>query len=59
MGTQTWKVRLVKGKTYRFVCDPHSDEMFGASPSVPTLLGVTGGVGLQPARVRPSLARGA
>jgi hypothetical protein len=30
MGTQTWKVRLLKGKTYRFVCDPHSDEMFGS-----------------------------
>jgi hypothetical protein len=30
MGTQTWKVRLAKGKTYRFVCDPHSDEMFGS-----------------------------
>jgi hypothetical protein len=30
MGTQTWKVRLARGKTYRFVCDPHSDEMFGS-----------------------------
>ena len=30
MGTTKWKVRLVKGKTYRFVCDPHSDEMFGS-----------------------------
>lgn len=30
IGTQTWKVRLAKGKTYRFLCDPHSDEMVGS-----------------------------
>lgn len=30
IGTQTWKVRLARGKTYRFLCDPHSDEMVGS-----------------------------
>lgn len=30
MGTQTWRVRFAKGKTYRFVCDPHADEMRGS-----------------------------
>jgi hypothetical protein len=30
VGTQAWKVRLAKGKSYRFLCDPHSDEMFGS-----------------------------
>jgi hypothetical protein len=30
MGTRTWRVRLAKGKTYRFVCDPHADEMRGS-----------------------------
>ena len=29
-GTVTWKVRLVRGKGYRFQCDPHSDDMRGA-----------------------------
>ena len=29
-GTATWKVRVLKGKAYRFVCDPHSDDMRGA-----------------------------
>ena len=29
-GTATWKVKVLKGKAYRFVCDPHSDEMRGA-----------------------------
>jgi hypothetical protein len=29
-GTMTWKVRLARGKVYRFVCDPHSDEMRGS-----------------------------
>ena len=29
-GTVTWKVRLARGKAYRFVCDPHSDDMRGA-----------------------------
>ena len=29
-GTVTWKVRLARGKVYRFVCDPHSDEMRGS-----------------------------
>jgi hypothetical protein len=30
VATTTWKVRLARGKTYRFVCDPHIDEMFGS-----------------------------
>ena len=30
VGTQTWRVRFLRGKTYRFVCDPHADEMRGA-----------------------------
>jgi hypothetical protein len=30
VGNTTWRVRLVRGKTYRFVCDPHSDEMRGS-----------------------------
>jgi hypothetical protein len=29
-GTKTFTVRLRPGKTYRFVCDPHSDEMRGS-----------------------------
>ena len=29
-GTVTWKVKLVRGKGYRFQCDPHSDDMRGA-----------------------------
>lgn len=29
-GTVTWKVKLRKGKAYRFICDPHSDDMRGA-----------------------------
>jgi plastocyanin len=29
-GTRTFRVRLQPGKTYRFVCDPHADEMRGA-----------------------------
>lgn len=29
-GNATWTVRLVRGKTYRFWCDPHSDEMRGS-----------------------------
>ena len=29
-GTTTWRnVRLAKGKVYRFVCDPHADDMAG------------------------------
>jgi hypothetical protein len=30
VGNATWRVRLVRGKTYRFVCDPHSEEMRGS-----------------------------
>lgn len=29
-GTQTWRVRFAKGKTYRFICDPHADDMRGS-----------------------------
>lgn len=29
-GTRTFRVRLQAGKTYRFVCDPHADEMRGS-----------------------------
>jgi plastocyanin len=29
-GTKTFHVRLHAGKTYRFVCDPHADEMRGS-----------------------------
>lgn len=29
-GNVTWKVKLVRGKGYRFQCDPHSDDMRGA-----------------------------
>jgi hypothetical protein len=28
--TVTWKVKLLRGKAYRFVCDPHSDDMRGS-----------------------------
>ena len=30
MGNQTWRVRFAKGKTYRFLCGPHADEMRGS-----------------------------
>jgi hypothetical protein len=29
-GTRTFTVKLRAGKTYRFVCDPHADEMRGS-----------------------------
>ena len=29
-GTRTFRVRLQAGKTYRFLCDPHADEMRGS-----------------------------
>ena len=29
-GTKTWRVRVVHGKTYRFVCDPHASMMRGS-----------------------------
>jgi plastocyanin len=29
-GTTTWTVTLQKGKTYRFVCDPHAAQMKGS-----------------------------
>lgn len=28
-GTSTWKVTLRRGGAYRFVCDPHADDMRG------------------------------
>jgi hypothetical protein len=30
VGTKTWRVRVVHGKTYRFVCDPHASMMRGS-----------------------------
>ena len=30
LGNRTWRVRFAKGKTYRFFCAPHADEMSGA-----------------------------
>jgi hypothetical protein len=30
VGTKTWRVRIVRGKTYRFVCDPHAEMMRGS-----------------------------
>ena len=29
-GTRTWTVTFRKGKTYRFVCDPHASSMKGS-----------------------------
>jgi hypothetical protein len=29
-GTVTWRVKLLRGKGYRFQCDPHADDMRGA-----------------------------
>ena len=29
-GARAFRVRLQPGKTYRFVCDPHADEMRGS-----------------------------
>jgi len=28
--TVTWRVKLQRGKLYRFACDPHADDMRGA-----------------------------
>ena len=28
--TTTWRITLRRGKAYRFVCDPHSDDMRGS-----------------------------
>jgi hypothetical protein len=30
VGTKTWRIRIVRGKTYRFVCDPHAEIMRGS-----------------------------
>ncbi|MBA2295087.1 MAG: hypothetical protein H0W16_08130, partial [Actinobacteria bacterium] len=30
VGSKTFTVTLQKGKTYRFVCDPHSSSMRGS-----------------------------
>jgi hypothetical protein len=29
-GRATWTVKLARGKTYRFWCDPHADDMKGS-----------------------------
>jgi plastocyanin len=29
-GRSTWRVKLRRGKTYRFLCDPHADSMRGS-----------------------------
>ena len=29
-GMVTWRVKLLRGKGYRFLCDPHSDDMRGS-----------------------------
>jgi plastocyanin len=29
-GTRTWSVRIVRGVTYRYVCDPHRSSMRGS-----------------------------
>src|SRR3712207_3877335 len=29
-GTSTWRVRIARGKVYRFVCAPHADDMRGS-----------------------------
>jgi len=34
VGTRTWTVRLVKGKTYRYICDPHELAMHGSFKAV-------------------------
>lgn len=33
-GTQTWKVKLAKAGTFRFLCDPHSSQMKGSAKIV-------------------------
>jgi hypothetical protein len=30
VGTKTWRIRILRGKTYRFVCDPHAETMRGS-----------------------------
>jgi plastocyanin len=30
IGNATWRITLRRGKAYRFVCDPHSDDMRGS-----------------------------
>ncbi len=30
VGTKTWRVRIARGTTYRFVCDPHAEMMRGS-----------------------------
>ncbi len=34
VGTKTWRVRFQRGKTYRFVCDPHELAMHGSFRAV-------------------------
>jgi plastocyanin len=33
-GTTSWTVTLQKGKTYRFVCDPHATQMKGSFKTI-------------------------
>jgi plastocyanin len=35
VGTQTWKVKLAKVGTLRFLCDPHALQMKGSAKIVP------------------------
>jgi hypothetical protein len=30
VGTKAWRIRVARGKTYRFVCDPHAEMMRGS-----------------------------
>jgi hypothetical protein len=30
VGTRIWTVRFTRGRTYRFLCDPHAFAMFGS-----------------------------
>lgn len=34
VGTQTWKIRLAKPRTLRFLCDPHASSMRGSAKIV-------------------------
>jgi hypothetical protein len=34
VGRRTWTVRFMRGKVYRFVCDPHAFAMYGSFRAV-------------------------
>lgn len=34
VGSRTWRVRVRKGATYRYVCDPHRQQMRGSFKGV-------------------------